>query len=260
MIQIANGSSASIGLATVVLLAMTLGGLAMPAAAEDGIDTESREITVAENGSIERVDMGWGVDNQTYTEYEMIAETEGYDRVDVWFESLYEEEDWVGNVSTTTSQLDDGYVFSIELVDVDPDGVDQINVTVDGDTVVYEEFDLTNPDEDPDVSESTTRVIMPGEISDSNAHEVRDNVAVWHLHEEDTSELFVEATVEDSPGEDADGNDTDEEPDASTEEVSDTDDSDENGDGDGVPGFGGAVALVALSIATALTVGRRADR
>lgn len=258
--QITDRTSVSVGLATVVLLAMSFGVLAVPAVATDELGSESTEITVAENGSIEQVEMVWGVNETTYDEYEMYAEAEGYDQVDAWYESLYEEADWVSNVSVTSSQVDGGYVLSFELVDVDTNGTPNVNVTADGDTVVYEEFNVTDPD-DTDVSELTYRVNMPGEITDSNAHEVRDDVAVWHLHDEHTSELFVEATVADSVDGDADRNDTDEETDTSTGNASDTDDSGENNDDeDGLPGFGGAAALVALCIATALTVGRRIDR
>lgn len=258
MVHITDRTSVSIGVATVVLLATSLGVLAMPAAAEEAYGSESTEVTVSENGSVERVELVWGVDEETYSDYETYAELEGYDGVDAWYESLYEADDWIGNVSVTTSQVAGGYVFSVELIDVDTGGQSEANVTADGDTIVYEEFNITNRSADPNVSEYTYRVNMPGEITDSNAHEVRDDVAVWHLHEEHTSELFVEATVADSSDDDADDeNESDNEAETSTE---DTDDENDTDDEDGVPGFGSPVALVALCIAATLAIGRRVDR
>lgn len=247
MISVTDRTTVSIGLATVVLLAMALGGVAMPVAAQEDIDSERMEVTVAEDGTVEWMEVSLGMDVETYEEYEAYAEWEGYEQVDDWFEAIYDEEDWIDDSSVMITEVAGGYVVSIELVDIDTNDVPEVDISAEGETVTYEEFDVPNPADDSDVSEVVYQLNMPGEISDSNADEVDGDVATWNLHEEHTSELFVEATVSD---EDADAGDDDE------SERSDDGVDGDDGD-DGMPGFGGIVAIVGLCLATALAVGRR---
>lgn len=265
MIQYMDRTAVSIGLATIVLLAMTLGGAAMPVAAQEGVDTSSTEITVAEDGSLEKVEITAGLDEEMYDEFATRAESEGYDSVEEWEESFYEDEPWSDDFSVTVTEIQGGYEYSLVLLNVETDELPVLDVSTAEDSITYEEWNVQNPDNDPSISESTYRVNMPGEITDSNAHEVHDNVAVWHLHDDHTSEVFVEASLQaedDVELEVDDESDSDEEDDSDAEnDGDDGDDSSTSDDSDdGLPGFGGAVAIVALCIATALTVGRRTDR
>ncbi|WP_436347099.1 PGF-CTERM sorting domain-containing protein [Natronorubrum sp. FCH18a] len=261
MISVTDRTTVSIGLTAVVVVGMILGGIAMPVAAQEDVGSQSMEVTVAEDGSVELMEVTWRMDGATYEEFEMYAEAEGYEQVDDWFESMYETEEWIGEVSVTTTEIDGGYALSIELVDIDTDDVPEVDIDVEGDTIRYEEFDVSDPAEDPVISESTHRVNMPGEITDSNADEVDGTVAVWNHHEEHTDEfttdLFVEASLEAKEDTEADNESADDENDSDDgDESSSADDSD---DGDGMPGFGGAVAIVALCLATVLSVSRRMD-
>lgn len=261
MLPVTDRTTVSIGLTAVVVLGMILGGIAMPVAAQEDVGSQSVEVTVAEDGSVERMEMAWGMNAETYEEFETYAEADGYEQVDDWFESMYEAEEWIGNSSVTTTEIDGGYALSIELVDVDTDDVPEVDIDAEGETIRYEEFSILNPAEDPEISESTHRVNMPGEITDSNADEVDGTVAVWNHHEERpdefTNELFVEASLEAEEDTEADNESADDENDSDDgDESSSADDSD---DGDGMPGFGGAVAIVALCLATVLSVSRRMD-
>ena len=264
----------SIGLTVIVLVAMTLGTVATPVAAQEDVDTETMEITVSEDGSVEWMEVAWGMDGETYEEYEAYAEWEGYEQVDDWFESLYEEEDWVGESSVTTTEIDGEYALTIELVDVDTDDVPEVDIEVEEDSVIYEEFDIPDPAEDPDVTESTHRVNMPGEITDSNADEVDGNVAVWNHHDDHTDELFVEAALdggieleveeETETSNDSDDGESESETNNESDDGTDTEDDSESAsaddsgdDDDSMPGFGGAIAVVALCLATLLTGRRR---
>ncbi|WP_440766973.1 PGF-CTERM sorting domain-containing protein [Natronorubrum sp. DTA7] len=277
MSAITNERIGSIGLTAIVLVAMTLGTVAMPVAAQEDVDSRTMDITVSEDGSVERMEVAWGMDEETYEEYEMYAEWEGYEQVDDWFESLYEEEDWIGDSSVTTTEIDGGYALSIELVDVDTSEEPQVNIEIEEQSVIYEEFDVPDPAEDPDITESTHRVNMPGEITDSNADEVDGNVAVWNHHDEHTDELFAQAALDGGieleveeetetnteSADDESETETNDEGDDGTDTEDDTESTSANdgddGDDDSMPGFGGAVALAALCLAALLTGRRRLD-
>ena len=247
MRSITDGSIATIGVATLVLLAMAFGGVAAPAAAQENVDSGSMEVTVTEDGSLERMEFSMGMNDETYAEYTEWAEMDGYETVEEWYESLFEADEWVGDASVTVTEIDGGYELSITLDDVDTSEEPHIDVEADDETVVYEEFNVQDPADDPELSEITYQVNMPGEITDSNAHEVHDNVAVWNLHEEHTDELLVESALEAEDTEAAD-------------ETDDADESDDDtSDDDSMPGFGAAVALAALCLAALLAARRRTD-
>ena len=274
MRSLTDGSTVTIGVAALVLLAMAFGGVAAPVAAQEDVGSVSMEVTVSEDGSLEQMEMSMGLTDETYEEYMMFAEADGYETVEEWYESLFEADEWAGTASVTVTETDDGYELSITLEDVDTSDEPHIDVEADDETVVYEEANVQDPANDPELSEMTYQVNMPGEITDSNAHEVDGNVAVWNLHDEHTDELFIETALdggieldveEDS---DADNESTDDDTESASADDSDDGDDDtesasaddsDDGDDDSMPGFGGAVALAALCLAALLTGRRRMD-
>ncbi|WP_440771857.1 PGF-CTERM sorting domain-containing protein [Natronorubrum sp. DTA28] len=260
MRSITDRSTVTIGVATLVLLAMSFGGAAASAAAQEDIDSGSMEVTVSEDGSLERMEVSMGMTDETYDEYAMWAEMDGHETVEEWYESLFEADGWVGEASVTVTEIDGGYELSITLDDVDASEEPHIDVEVDNDTIVYEEFNVQDPADDPELSEITYQVNMPSEITESNAHEVDGNVAVWNLHDEHTDELLVESALEAEDTEAADETDNADESDDDTSASDDADESDDDtSDDDSMPGFGAAVALVALCLAALLAARHRTD-
>ncbi|SDK47528.1 PGF-CTERM sorting domain-containing protein [Natronorubrum texcoconense] len=268
MRSVTDGSTVPIGIATVVLLAMTFGGVAAPVAAQEDVDSGSMEVTVSEDGSLERMELSMGMTDETYDEYATWAEMDSYETVEAWYESMFEADESIGDASVTMTELDGGYELSITLDDVDTSEEPFIDIEADDGTVVYEEFDVQDPADDPELSEITYQVNMPGEITDSNAHEIDGNVAVWDLHDEHTDELFVEAALEGGIELDVEENTDADEESADDESESDdgtgTDDAersavdDDDGD-DSMPGFGSTIALAALCLAALLAVRHRTD-
>lgn len=283
--QNSNSSRSLVVLATVVLV---LGLVSAPVAAQE---TESMEfeVTVTEDGTIESVDVLWTITDETYAELDEGAESAGYESVADWLETIYDDDPTIGSASVTERELNPGHELDITLSDVEHSDDDNLNVTVGDDTVVYEETAVDDPADFNAADEITHRIVMPGEISETNAGIVDGNEATWHLHEEYTSDLYVESALdgsaddvddaadedetEDPIDDDADDETTSAEDDESTDDAdegetedaeADGDQSDDGGtdatdDDDSVPGFGAVVAVVAV-VGSMLAVGRRTDR
>lgn len=251
MIRLEKRTVGSIGLLTVVLLAVIAGGGVSAATAQENRteQTYTAETTVAENGSIESFDLFFVVDSQTYENYTTVAKFGGYDTVDGWFEASYEEMSWVNNASVTTTERADRHALSISLFNISPDGPPSVNVTTEGDSIAYRATLVSNPANKPRTSKAVHRVTMPGEITDTNADESNLTTATWNLHETYTSELYVEADVSANA---ASENGTDE------SDGTDGGGDDDSNDSDSVSGFTPLFALVALCLAALLGRGRRA--
>lgn len=233
MIRLTKRTVGSIGLMTALLLTLVVGGGASAVTAQETRtdQTYTAEMTVTENGSIESVDLTYEVNSQTYSNFTMLAEYNGNDTVADFFESSFEQDPWVNNASVTTTERAEGYELSIDLFNVSPNGPPSVNVTTEGDSVVYRATNISDPANSSGLSEAVYRVTMPGEITDTNADESNQTTATWNLHETYTSELYVEADVS--------GDET-------TEGGSDDGGSTASDD---IPGFTVAPAVVALCIA-----------
>ena len=232
-------------LVVVLVALLSLSAIAIPVSADRNTTLE-QEITVTEDGNIETIDVTVAADEETYDEWDRGARFQGYDSyVEYFANSLVEDHPGLNDYTTEERDLDDGREAHVQFTDVNVSGLDDVSVTVDDGTVRWEE---THSGElDDDVDESTLTAIMPGEITDSNANEVSDGVAIWEFHEEYPEEIYAEATVGDE-GDDIQSDEGDEI--QSNESDDDQSDEDDNGQSDesedGLPGLGVGAALAAL--------------
>lgn len=245
-------------LVVVLVGLLSLSAIAIPVSA-DGKTTLEQEITVTEDGNIETIDVTVAADEETYDEWDRGARFRGYDSyVEYFANSLVEDHPGLNDYTTEERDLDDGREAHVQFTDVNVSELDDVSVTVDDGTVRWEE---THSGElDDDVDESTLTAIMPGEVTDSNANEVSDGVAIWKFHEEYPEEIYAEATVGDE-GDDIQSNESDDDQSDADDNGQSDESEDDNGQsdesGDGLPGLGVGAALAAL-IGTAL-LALRAD-
>ncbi|WP_290817969.1 hypothetical protein [Halovivax sp.] len=214
--------------------------------------------TVGSDGEIEEMEVEMEMDEMLFSMMEQEAEEDGYDSFEESLESDFAEDidaDEYGSIETSVDRDDGTATITILVTDVDPDGVDELDVTVEDDTVRYVDHDLDDAAEDEfdddatddgaaddefgdefddafgdfeDQISMTYVVEMPGEITDHNAHELSDDgtVATWDLMADDVPESAeVESEIDD----------------------------------DGLPGFGAGAAVVAL-LAMVAGLGVRARR
>lgn len=200
-------------------------------------------VQVSGDGEIDEMEVEMEMDEMLYNMMESDAEEEGYDSVEEMLEDdMIEDadEEYYGSISTSVEELDDGdYLVTLTAEDVDPEGLDDVEVSVEDDTVYYEDSDALDEEDEADdsdvefddgddmfddeFSEFEDQIsmeyvlVMPGEIQDTNAHEVSDDgtTATWDLIElenEDEETVYAESEIDD----------------------------------DGMPGFGVAAGLVAM--------------
>lgn len=199
---------------------------AVPAQSSGSVEYE---IVVTEDGEIERGTLVWSMDGDRYADLQDAAAADGYDSVALgWAETLAEDEPGLGGASGEDRQVDGGWELHMEFTDVDAGSYAQMNASVADGTVTWE-----RPASDDGLSSDafdslTYRVVLPGEVTDSNAAETEGNVATWHLNEEDPGRLYAS--------------------------------SEEDGSGDAVPGFGIGATALAVVLATALVAATLASR
>ncbi|MFC4544076.1 PGF-CTERM sorting domain-containing protein [Halosolutus amylolyticus] len=286
--MIGQGRYSNRSAVAVAIVVLVLGVASGPVAAQEAESTKF-EVTVTEDGAIDSVDIHWTITDETYADLNEATGTEDDESVADGLEAIYEDTPSIGSASVTERELNSGYELSIALSDVEQSEEDDLDVTVEDDTVVYEEIAVADPADSSTPDEITYRVVMPGEISETNADVVDGNEATWHLHETYTSDLYVESSLDGTTDDADDAVDEDETADAIDDEADDetttvedeesTDDADADestddveGDGDqsddsgadvtdddSVPGFGAAVTIVAV-VGSGLAVGRRTDR
>ena len=181
---------------------------------------------VGADGDIDQLDVDMEVDPMMYGVLEESAQEEGYDSVeemlaDDFGEDMGTDADDLSVTVTEPGERDaDEYLISMSAAGVDVDDLEDIETTVEEDTVRVTDtsigggIDADEPEDIDDIDgfgdaleEGVTFeyvVVMPGEIQDHNADELSDDgtVATWHLHEgEPDEQLYAESTVDDSvPG------------------------------------------------------------
>ncbi|MFC6718006.1 hypothetical protein ACFQGT_10240 [Natrialbaceae archaeon GCM10025810] len=128
--------------AVLAVLAMVLVGGCL----DTSVTTE-----VGADGDVESMETAFEVDAFTYTLLEESAKEEGYDSLEEMLEDdagADYENDEVESINASTEQLEDGeYRIALTATDVDPDAIDELEITVDGDTIRYEDtsFNGSNP-------------------------------------------------------------------------------------------------------------------
>lgn len=188
-------------LAVVLVGVLSLSAVATPVAAQENVTAEY-EITVTENGEVETVDLVVTADEETYSEWQAGAALQGYDSFAEFLgSSLAEDEPALNEYTAEEEELEDGYEAQVQFTDVDVSESENMSVSVDDGTVRWESTEVGDVEEDGEFDEVTYTVVMPGEVTDSNADEVSDGEAVWQLHEGSPDEIYAEASVDDGlPG------------------------------------------------------------
>lgn len=214
----------SLAMVSLVVASLALGLLPAATGAQVGGDAMEIEATITADGEFETVAMVWKTDAETYEALLATAQREGYETVATWFaeeQLLPEENGYEGYGHADDRELENGYAIEVEFDEFDHETFEDLTLTADDGTVSFELTEVDDPAEDPMFDEITYVVEMPGEITESNAHETDDGTAVWHLHEESPEVLTVQAET--------DGGD------------------------DGLPGFGiGAAAVGVLAVVAVL--------
>lgn len=129
-----------------VVAVLAVGALLVLAGCMDA--TITTEVT--EDGEIAEVEIEMETLSAFHTALEQDADDEGYDSVEAMLEDDFMEdfdEGAVGSVDVEIEDLgDDGHLFVITATDVDPDGMDDVNVTIEDDTVRYEYTETAGDD------------------------------------------------------------------------------------------------------------------
>ncbi|QSW98494.1 hypothetical protein [Haloterrigena alkaliphila] len=223
------------GVLVAVFVVLSIGiGDPSVAAAQEGGDSMETTTTVTEDGDIDTLEMNWKTDAATYESLRAAADKGGYETVAAWFAEermLPAENGFEAYGDAADTELEDGYRIEVAFTQFDRSELEGLELTVEDGTVAYESTSVEDPAEDATFDEVTYVLEMPGEITDSNAHEVDGSVATWHLHEEPVDSLS--ATAE-------------------------TGSSGETGSAESLPGFGAGAAAVGALVAIAV-LGRRSD-
>lgn len=196
---------------------------------------------VGADGGVETMSIETEVQPIVYGFMEQSAQEEGYESVEEWLrdDAVDGGENDVQFDDVSVTETDDGnYRISMSASDVAPADLAGVSVTVTEDTVRYELSDVGEfggadefggTDDGFDVNSSFGEeftidfvLVMPGQISDSNADEISDDgtTATWTIDGSQQSEESFYA------------------------------ESDTSG-ADGLPGFGPGVAVVALALSAA---------
>lgn len=196
-------------LLVVVLMAITAGCL----------DMES-QVSVNQDGELEQMEFDIVFHDATWGTLESFAQYEGYDSVE---EYLKAEDDNVssqdgGNASEeaygcdsedeelTVDEEEQTMSYSCSNPTITNESQLSVEVSDDGDTVTYRDKTMVGEFEGSsggagnftlgEQPEVTHTVVMPGEITDSNAHEVDGQRATWNLTKFDGEELYAESGTE----------------------------------------------------------------
>lgn len=186
-------------LAALLVCSVVVGTVPASTAAQADGNALDVTMTVTDDGDIDTVDVSWETDPETYNALLTVATEAGYDSAAAWFaaEQLVPADNGYEAFGTAEDVEDDGVTaLEIEITTFDHEGLEDTTVTADGDEVRVELADVSDPEADPQFSESTYTVVMPGEVTESNAHEVDGEVATWNLHEETPETLTAESGTE----------------------------------------------------------------
>lgn len=175
------------------------------------MEADSR-LTIDEDGELHEMEIEVTLDEATWQTLESFAEMGGYDSVE---EMILEEEE-EDEVEEADDHIDceegaeevsvDEDAYTIHMVCTEPIVADgsliSIELSDDGDTVTYRDEGSAEMDDggdemgfggEPQVNHT---VVMPGEITDSNAHEVDGQEATWDINAFEGDELYAESGTE----------------------------------------------------------------
>lgn len=161
-------------------------------------------MAVNETGDVVAVQLVMEFDNETAQQIEDAAADEGYDDPAVWFADDMQEQNpqYVAYSDANFRRGSDGATMTILFDEVDVSQSDSTNVTTEGDRVTVVTEGITDPATDENLAGLSYRYHMPGEITDTNAIETDENLAIWRLHEDYQSTLRVESMRQGSAPED----------------------------------------------------------
>lgn len=207
--------SRSLALVAVVLVSLVCAGTVAtgPTGAQEveGPEEEAgpaieRTLLVSEDGDLSRMKVSLVVGQSSYNFYESAAEEEGYDNASHNFAAtlVAENDEILGYTEyAVTSRGEDRYGLEVVLDEFDLRKAENLTVSRDDSSVSVELRNQGDVVEESHSSYNTT-VVMPGEITDSNAGSVEGDTATWRLHEENPGTLTVESTGGNN-GSDSDG-------------------------------------------------------
>lgn len=202
----------------VVLMAITAGCL----------DMES-QVSVNQDGEIEQMEVNIIFHDATWGTLESFAQSEGYDSVEEYLEAESENdtsqpdegEESEGydcdseDEEVTVDEEEQSMTYSCSNPVISNESLVSVETSDGGDTVTYRdktlvgEFGGSSGEDDFNFGqqpEATHTVVMPGEITDSNAHEVDGQTATWNLTRFEGEELYAESGTEAGlPASDGDG-------------------------------------------------------
>lgn len=166
------------------------------------------ENTVTTDGDIEESHLELELDSEVYNFLFSDVRDDGYNDVEDWLREEYTGDlDEYGEITSDHIEQDDGsHVVTVTVTEVPSEEFEEIQITIneEDDSIVYEHpdpFDLEDEDgfEEDEFGaavEMTYVVNMPGEITDTNAHELDEdsNTAQWeYLGDDDREDIYIES-------------------------------------------------------------------
>ena len=145
------------------------------------------ENTVTTDGDIEESHLELELDSEVYNFLFSDVRDDGYNDVEDWLREEYTGDlDEYGEITSDHIEQDDGsHVVTVTVTEVPSEEFEEIQITIneEDDSIVYEHpdpFDLEDEDgfEEDEFGaavEMTYVVNMPGEITDTNAHELDED-------------------------------------------------------------------------------------
>lgn len=214
------------------------------------------EVTVAEDGTVDAIEMTLSTDRETYELWSVSAASSGRDGVGDLFGAIFvEDEAAVGEYTAEDAATETGYESSVQFGDIDVERSENTSITVTDGTLRWETTGVEELEEDDAFSELTYTVVMPDEITETNAAERSNETATWYIHEDHPGTLTAEVALETddersdeaTDDERSNGDADDGTADGDGEAAADgTDTDDAGGVTDGVPSVGVVGTLVAV--------------
>ena len=135
---------------------------------------------VGADGDLDSMDVEMEVDPVVYSLLQDEAHEEGYESIEEMLEADAEADGLGDDVSASTEQLDDGnYLVTVSAQNVDPAALDGVDVTLEDETIRYENTDLGGGDalEDPEPfdDQSTSGAVVPVELLGTASADATDD-------------------------------------------------------------------------------------
>lgn len=163
---------------------------------EEQVDIRSNVI-VTETGDIERIEMSLIVSEGLHGEWSEEFQELGYSSVAEFIAATNVQNDEGLKAYGGTAVREDGagVTYYMEFTEVDTEELQGFSSTSDGETVTVEMTQLDTEVPQEGIGEYVVEFTMPGEVVDTNAAEVEDDVATFRLHEEPVTEYYVQSAL-----------------------------------------------------------------